>query len=189
MFVVEALGDGTYIWEPRAGTAAAVVDATAAQVGAAFKGTSPAPTATKAVKTKVVEQAPAAPAPEQPQQQQQQEDDEQEGDDGSAATKGKPGRPRLGWTLLVDCTPLVAAGGRKIIVLHRFLQELFESIPATNHFERKEIIAAMGKEIAESFPPGSSVVCVGAIGGTDLRSALDAIRPYATTEIVGVSPR
>lgn len=118
------------------------------------------------------------------------------------ARKEGAGRPKKGFILVVNA--VVAKGeerygsGRGVYRLEEILktagEKLVEQSKAAGNrvdsyfdldaFQRRDAIAALAPQIVEEFG-ADMVVCNGiGVGQSDLRSLFDAIRPYASMEIV-----
>ena len=117
-----------------------------------------------------------------------------------------PGRPRKGWTLYVNCTPIRQPGGKratKVILLSSVLRDVaatlvglaqqqgkktasgepvqsFYDIPV---FERRDTIMANGESIAEGFGTDDVVADGVSTAQSDMKTLLDAVRPFASKEV------
>jgi hypothetical protein len=107
--------------------------------------------------------------------------------------KGKGGRPRKGFILLINCGPLKAPSarqnsGRHVYYLSELLPELGEEMAVgrgvdsyyeIDFFARRDLFAQAGEEIASRF--GTDVVVAEGVSTapSDMKFLVDAIRPFA----------
>jgi len=196
-FVIEPVGDGTFIWEERGG----------ATVGASL-----APTAGQVIKSdeKVTTPAPAEEGvllPSGHRMPLPKEDDPidqvasvdpapspaPENDPLADEKLGKPdrrGRPSKGFHLMIGCAPIRGKDrmgtGKYVIYLDRVMSDLHtamakeagvESYYRLDAFKRRDALAIRAEAICETF--GSEIVAVHGPLTPDMKSLVDAILPFA----------
>lgn len=199
-FEIVVPGDGTVVWMATDGSSEGthVIAAPAAEVKAAAVVEQPKPHPTPAA----VAAAPSAPAPSAKTSDTPAPNDDSAPAPATVTAKGSPGRPREGFCLFVNCAPVRTPGGKsakKTIFLSSVLlnigKQLVEANNATpgatqvetfadlNVFQRRDSITGNGDAIAAEFGTDDVVADGVTAAASDMKTLLDAIRPYATKEV------
>lgn len=110
---------------------------------------------------------------------------------GKAEKEETRGRPKKGFTLVLNGN-VTKGGGRNVTRLgDKFVELKADLAKASNvgdyyeldSFRRRDAVSSIGEKIAEEF--GTDIVCADVANGSpDFKALVEAIRPYASVEIV-----
>lgn len=209
MFEIQPMGDGTVCWVGKDGTKAD-----------GMQGMSPLASfeaSQQPVKVEAREAAPAAPqepaaapVPEEASEEQETEEprlDAQQAVEAARTQDKKPGRPKKGFTLCINCMPTARNGaerkgsGRFVYYLDQELYAVGEAMAAQakaegqdidsfyqlNAFARRDRLSAVAPVLAETYAADIVVAMGVGTGASDLKTLVDALIPHAGMVIYGAA--
>ncbi|MFG0319750.1 MAG: PD-(D/E)XK nuclease family protein [Planctomycetota bacterium JB042] len=178
-FVIVAEGDGTVVWEPKAGDAAAG--------SAEVAGTGGDVTVEEKEQPPEVEPEVAAP----PKEKSPEESGAEVPEPKDVVPQRPRGRPPKSFTLCIGCAPTRVSGKTISLdqVFAKYAAQVAESQGAESYyvmdaFRRRDILCAGAEKIATEF--GSAVV-IAVPQSPDTRAFVEALRPYAQFVFEGVA--